>query len=164
MKKVFAFVLTLGMFLLVGCSAAREASSQPGLVTSADDIPGAWHRTSGAPWYLAFHEDGTINGSASLEAVVNGRGHDEWKYRFEGTQLILEGSGGHCEKSQIGIFEVHLLENGNLKFLTVEDECASRAGQLGGRPDDGIVREYEPVPKTGPSFRGLIQWATRSSG
>ncbi len=146
MKKVFAFVLPLGIFLLAGCRAAGGASSQPGPLTSADDILGAWHRTSGGPWYTAFHGDGTINGSALPEAVVKGRGHDEWKYRFEGTQLFMGGSGGHCENSQIGIFEVHLLENGNLKFLTIEDECASRAGQLAGRPDDGIVREYEPVP------------------
>ena len=146
MKKVFALLLPLGIFLLAGCSAAGGASSQSGPVTSADDILGAWHRTSGAQWYIAFHEDGTINGSAYLDAVVGGRGHDEWKYRFEGTQLVMEGTGGHCEASDVGIFEVHVLENGNLRFLSIEDKCASRAGQLSGRPDDGIAREYEPVP------------------
>ena len=149
MKKVIAILLPLGIFLLAGCSAAGGASPEPGLVTSADDILGAWHRISGGPWYIVFHEDGTINGSEGLEEILVGRGHDEWTYWFEGTQLFMQGmqgSRGHCEKSQIGIYEVHLLENGNLKFFTVEDECAPRRGVLAGRPDDGITREYEPVP------------------
>ena len=141
MTKVIITLMAIGLFVLAGCGA-----SGPKKADSVEDIGGTWRRTSGGLWYIAFHEDGTINGSAYLEAVVEGRGHDEWKYRFLGTQLIMQGSGGHCEDNQIGIFEVHLLENGNLKFFTIEDECASRAGQLAGRPDDGITREYEPVP------------------
>ena len=94
---------------------------------------GAWHRTSGGVWYIAFHEDGTINGSAYLEAVVEGRGHDEWKYRFLGTQLIMQGSGGHCEENQIGIFEVHLLESGAHSSQTVDFGCA-HLDQLSASP------------------------------
>ena len=148
MNKLMVGSIAIAMFLLAGCGAAGEGPPEPGPVTSADAILGTWHRTSGGPWYLAFHEDGTLNGSQGLEAVVEGRGGIEYTYRFEGTQLIVEGSGGSClEDSQlIGIYEVHMLKNGNLKFLAIEEDCADRETTLAGRPDDGITREYEPVP------------------
>ena len=143
-KKMIAFALPFWIFLLAACGTAGLASPGLGPLTSADKMLGAWHRTTGDIWYIAIHEDGTLNGGSYLDAVREGRGHDGWKYRFLGTQLILQGSIGHCEENTIGIFEVYLQENGNLKFFTIEDECASRAGQLAGR--DGIIREYEPVP------------------
>jgi len=44
----------------------------------------------------------------------------------------------------LGIYEVQLLENGNLKFTEIEDdECQTRAGALQGRT---IAAEWEPVP------------------
>jgi len=146
MNKLMLGSIAISMFLLAGCRAAGEGPPEPGPVTSADAILRAWHRTSGQSWYIAFHEDGTMNGSQALENVVERRGMVEWTYRFEGTQLIVEGSVGGCEVGQIGIYEAHLLEDGNLKILTIEDECAFRVGKIAGRPDEGITREFEPVP------------------
>ena len=143
MNNLMAGSSAIATFLLAGCGARG-----PKVASSAEDIIGAWHRTSGGAWYIAFHEDGTLNGSAGLEAVVEGRGMVEWTYRFEGTQLIVEGNIEDCEEDsqRIGIYEVQLLENGNFRLLSIEDECAFRLGRLAGRPDEGITREYEPVP------------------
>ena len=44
----------------------------------------------------------------------------------------------------LGVYEVQLLENGNLKFTEIEDdECQTRAGALQGQT---IAAESEPVP------------------
>ena len=142
MNKLVAGSIAIAMFLIAGCGERG-----PKLVSGAEDIAGAWHRTSGFPWYIAFHEDGTMNAEGALEPVVEGRGHDERNFRLEGTQLILEGSH-HCEEEgqQIGIYEVHLLENGNLQFVAIEDECAGQGSELAGLSDEGITWEWEPVP------------------
>ncbi|MFQ5962309.1 MAG: hypothetical protein ACE5MG_13025, partial [Candidatus Methylomirabilales bacterium] len=54
--------------------------------------------------------------------------------------------GGGCEENIVGVYELYLLENGNIQFVAIEDECAMRETEQAGRPDDGITREYEPVP------------------
>ncbi len=44
----------------------------------------------------------------------------------------------------LGAYEVQLLDNGNLKFTTIdEDGCRTRAGILQGQT---IAAEWEPVP------------------
>ena len=140
MNKLMVGSLAIAMFLLAGCGAAGEGPPEPGPITSVGAIVGAWQRTSGSPSYIAFHEDGTVGFSAALEVVVDGRGHHVNKYWFEGTQLIIEGNH-HCadESQEIGMYEVDLLENGNLKFLTIEEDCALRGTLLAGRADGGIT-------------------------
>ena len=53
--------------------------------------------------------------------------------------------GSNCTLigAEIGIYEVELLENGNLKFTVIEDECATRAAYLEGAL---IEAEWEPIP------------------
>ena len=97
-----------------------------------------------------------MNFAESPEKVSEGLG-DQWKYRLEGTQFFVEEIRGPCETggmqslsgnrppASTGSYEVHLLENGNLRFVVIEDECRQRATFLHGRPDDGITREWEPV-------------------
>ncbi len=146
MNKLMVGSIAIAMFLLAGCGAAGEGPTEPGPIISVEAIVGTWQRTSGGIRYLQFREDGTTHSSRSLEAVIEGHGQTQWKYRIEGTQLILEETLGVCEENPTGIYEVHLLENGNLQFVSVEDECPSRVSFLAGRPDEGITREYEPVP------------------
>ena len=65
------------------------------------------------------------------------------EFWFEGTQLFLQASVGCDVGNPIGIYEVELLENGNLKFTVIEDECATRVSAITGAL---IEREWEPVP------------------
>jgi len=146
MNKLMVGSIAIAVFLLAGCGSAGEGPAEPGPITSVGAIVGTWHRTSGAQWYAAFNEDGTVNFAETLEIVADDRGHHKNKYRFEGTQLIIEGRHHCADESQlIGMYEVHLLENGNLKFLAIEEDCAGRETALAGRPD-GTTREYEPIP------------------
>ena len=146
MNKLMAGSIAIAMFLVAGCGTAGEGPPESGLITSVEAIVGVWHRTSGGSRYIQFFEDGTAHTSEGLEAVIEGHGQTQWKNRFGGTQLIIEETLGNCDENPTGIYEVHLLESGNLQFVSIEDECASRVSFLAGRPDDGITREYEPVP------------------
>lgn len=148
MNKLVAGSIAIAMFLLAGCGAAGEGPPEPGPITSVEAIVGTWQRTSGSPSHIQFFEDGNMNGSSSRENVED---HPEItdKFWFEGRQLFLETTSlnGGCEENIVGIYEVNLLENGNLQFVAAtEDECAGRVTILAGRPDEGITREWEPVP------------------
>ena len=149
MNKLMVGSIAIAMFLLAGCGAAGEGPPEPGPITSVEGIVGrAWHLTSGSPWYIQFFEDGNMNQSSTRE-LVEDQPEAIDKFWFEGGQLFLETtslSSTTCDENIVGIYEVHLLENGNIQFVAIEDECALRRTTLAGRPDDGITREYEPVP------------------
>ncbi len=47
--------------------------------------------------------------------------------RFEGTKVFLKDVKGDCDDNAEATYEIHLLENGNLKFVAIEDKCAARS-------------------------------------
>jgi len=146
MNKLMAGSIAIAMLLLAGCGAAGEGPPEPGPIASVEAIVGIWHRTSGEPWYIQFSEDGNMN-TASTPENTEDRPRDTDKFWFEGGQLFLEMtsvSSTLCEANIVGIYEVHLLENGNIQFVAIEDECVPRATTLSGR--EGLTKEYEPVP------------------
>ena len=134
MNKRMVSSVAIALFLLAGCAA-----SGPKLASSFEDIAGTWHSiTSSAE--IQFNEDGTVR-RRTAEQTPGDAG-----FRFEGTRLILTeipGSSCYLIEAQIGIYEVELLENGNLKFTAIEDECATRLNYLEGAL---IEAEWEPVP------------------
>jgi len=65
------------------------------------------------------------------------------EFWFEGTQFFTQDSVGCDVGNPIGIYEVELLENGNLKFTVIEDECATRANGMQGAT---VAAVWEPVP------------------
>ena len=142
MKKVTITLMAIGLFVLAGCGTPG-----PELASSAEDIVGTWHQINvpGLAGYYQYSEDGTFRG-AQVREWVEDHPTDKGEFWFEGAQLFIEESLGVCDENPIGIYEVHLLANGNLKFVVIEDECRSRATRLQGRGDyEGIV-EWEPVP------------------
>ncbi len=70
----------------------------------------------------------------------------KWETRFEGTQLLIKGRIGYCIDPVTGIYEVNILENGNLGFVAIDDECSGRASVLRGPVGAEGTVEYEPVP------------------
>ena len=136
MNKQIASMIAIGLFLLAGCAA-----SGPKLLDSAEDMVGTWQSTV-ASMVLHFNEDGTWG----HETPGGDHVHAGSEFRFEGTRLFLKDvSGGVCLLigAETGIYEVELLENGNLKFTVIEDECAIRVTGITGAL---IEREWEPVP------------------
>ena len=84
---------------------------------------------------IQFNEDGTLRASTH-----------PGEFRFEGTRLIFNSNpAGACFQlgAETGIYEVNLLENGNLKFTVIEDDCLVRVSYTAGRV---IEVEFEPVP------------------
>ena len=62
--------------------------------------------------------------------------------RFEGAKVLLNEIKGTCVDEDAiadAIYEIHLLENGNLKFVVIEDTCLDRSS-----PHQ--IQEYAPVP------------------
>lgn len=127
---------------------------QPGPITSFEDIAGTIYRGQGGglQQYMYFIEDGTMNVSTNPDLVAD-RASDVYTTRFDGTQVFITMTGSRCpQPDQGGTYEIHLLENGNLQFVAIdEDPCALRSSFLqqsldrDGVPDGGFV----PLPEGG---------------
>ena len=130
MNKKLALSIVIALFLLAGCAA-----SGPKLASSIEDIAGTWHSTVSSV-EIQLNEDGTWRSEDGIGDTFLG------EFRFEGTRLIWKNDSG-CIEARTGIYEVELLENGNLKYILIEDDCLDRFNYLVGR----IVEvEWEPVP------------------
>ncbi len=134
MNKKLALSIVFAAVVLVGCAA-----SGPKLASSLEDIAGTWSpNTSTAE--VQIDEDGTYLGRDAAGNTYPAQ------IRFEGTRFIYKDSpGGSCTLKgyETGIYEIELLENGNLKFTVIEDECPERINFMAGRLAEV---EFEPVP------------------
>ena len=103
-------------------------SATPVQATSAKEILGLWHGEGRDGMQFKFEEDGTCQQTQIRDSLDNNP-NVTCEYKFEGDQLIfttLEVRGLPPCEEDIGIYEVHLLENGNIKFMVVEDSCRPR--------------------------------------
>jgi hypothetical protein len=109
------------------------------LATSVKDIVGTWVGIGTDGLYHRFNEDGTCQVATSLEALATQPGA-ECTFQFEGTRLSLtvvkEITLPPCP-AKTGIYEVHLLANGNIKFAKIQDACRPRA--------KSTAMEHKPV-------------------
>ena len=122
MNKRMASSIAIALLLVAGCAALG-----PKLASSAEDIVGTWQSTNTSA-ELQINEDGTTRVEFGDGSFFTDQ------FRFERTRLFFSGNG---------IYEVELLENGNLKFTVIEDENQTRANYLAG----GLIEaEWEPVP------------------
>ena len=134
MNKLVAGSIAIALFLLAGCVA-----SGPKLASSAEDIVGTWQSTIHRG-EVQLNEDGTWRSQDPDGGVDTG------EFWFEGTRYFDKASprsGCTLIGAQIGIYEVELLESGNLKWILIEDECLTRVNYFAGRL---IEVEFEPVP------------------
>ena len=125
MQKPIASLMAVGLLLLAACGTGGEV--EPGPITSFDDIAGTtYERQQGSPDFIHFFEDGTMHSSLIRTAVVDNPFSIN-EARFEGTTVFLKEIRGPCHLNPDSIYEIHLLENGNLRFVVVEDPCANRS-------------------------------------
>ena len=141
MQKPIASLMAVGLLLLAACSTAEV---EPGPITSFDDIAGAylWQRGPGTqlPHYVQFSEDGTVNWSTNPDLIEDSP-NGVMETRFEGTKIFTTPVGASafpCGVFPEAIYEIHLLENGNLEFVEIEDTCQFRSSF--------ISVEWAPVP------------------
>ena len=123
----------------VGIGSLRHGGEvEPGPITSFEDIAGIYKRGPGHfPVYMQFSEDGTLNWSLNPD-LVEDRPTGVMETRFEGTKVFLNEIKGTCDDDPDSTYEIHLLENGNLQFVEIEDTCAIRSSSL--------TVEWAPVP------------------
>ncbi len=106
------------------------------MASSFEDIAGTWHSIISSA-EIQFNEDGTALSTGSSGSIFTS------EFWFEGTQYFEQAEVQCDVGNPIGIYEVELLENGNLKFTVIEDECATRVNYLAGRV---VEVEWESVP------------------
>ncbi len=137
MQKPIASLMVVGLLVVAACGTGGEV--EPGPVTSFEDIAGTtYERQQGSPDFIHFFEDGTMHVSSNRD-LVEDRPSGVMETRFEGTKLFLNQIEGPCDDDPDAIYEIHLLKNGNMEFVVIEDTCAFRSSGLS-------VDEYAPVP------------------
>ncbi len=137
MQKRIASLMAVGLLLLAACGTDDEV--EPGPITSFEDIAGTYQRGPGhSPIYFQFFEDGTWHASSNRDLVEDRPSHI-YETRFEGTKLFMKETKGYCDDDDPdAIYEIHLLENGNLQLVAIEDTCAHRSSDFDA--------EWAPVP------------------
>ncbi len=139
MQKPIASLMAVGLLLLAACSTAEV---EPGPITSFEDIAGTIYKRGPGheQLYFQFFEDGTFHLSTSQLLVEDALGGAHiYETRFEGTEVFVKGlteTAYSCDDDPI--YEIHLLENGNLQLVALEDPCVHRLGDW--------QAEWEPVP------------------
>ncbi len=136
MQKPIASLMAVGLLLLAACSTAEV---EPGPITSFENIAGTTYERqgAGAPGYFHFFEDGTIHFSTNRD-LVEERPSIIQETSFEGTTLFLHAIERRCDDGPDAIYEIHVLENGNLQFVAIEDACPIRSSSF--------PAEYTPLP------------------
>ena len=131
----FATVIIVGIGLW---ALPLGGGPEPGPVSSLEDIAGTYQRQGpGYQVFIQFFEDGTWHFSTNRD-LVEDRPEEIMETRFEGTKAFLKETKGLCDDDPDAIYEIHLLENGNLQLVAIEDPCAFRSG--------AYPAEWAPVP------------------
>ena len=128
--------------LLGGSSDESDVGSlTPGAiqVTSYEDIAGTYTSSAAFAYYFALHifEDGTWHVSTQGAFLVEDNPQKAYETRFEGTEVFVTETQGNCGSDTEAIYEIGLLENGNLQFVPIEDTCETRSRTMS-------IGEFEP--------------------
>jgi hypothetical protein len=100
------------------------------LATSAEEILGTWQVGAHA---LRFDEDGTCSHLGPY--TRDDRPYAISEFTFDGTRMSLKQisvSNVDSCGSEVGTYEVRLLESGYMQIVAVNDKCADRAGDVAG--------------------------------
>ena len=111
---------------------------RPDLITSFEDVAGTYLNRKPSSWYFALHifESGTWH-VAENPFVVEDLPEETYETRFEGTKVFLTETRGDCGDDTEAIYEIGLLENGNLRIVPIEDTCGTRSNSM-------VHGEFEP--------------------
>jgi hypothetical protein len=128
--------------LLGGSSDEPDVGSlQPGPVSSFEDIAGITYERQGpgGEVYIYFFADGTkFHASQNPDLVVD-HPQEVHETTLEGTEVFMTTTSSRCDQpDQGGTYEIHVLQNGHLQFVVIEDPCAFRSGNYNA--------EWAPVP------------------
>lgn len=148
-------LILTGMVLIVlgACAPAKQTAveeppeSTSDLITAVEDLAGTWHRTKKSPFggdYRQYNLDGTYSVADNVESLqtnpkVSGT------FWFDGDMFNVQDQNGkapwdECVASQaVGIYKIHKLADGKVKFELIEDACEMRSSLL-------PAADFEPAP------------------
>ena len=122
-----------------GTDVAGSGEVETGPINSFEDIAGTYQRQGPGPQrFIYFFEDETFWHDSANRDLVEDRPQHILEARFEGTTVFVSSSTGSCDNNPDAIYEIHLLETGNLQVVVIEDTCAARASMY--------QTEWAPVP------------------
>jgi hypothetical protein len=102
------------------------------LASSAEDVLGIFASTGGAT-YANFLEDDTLRlGPSRMLVTSDTPVSPPSDYWFEGNRLHIKAGGDVLCDEISAIYEVRLLETGNLSFVAIDDPCDHRLVVLQG--------------------------------
>lgn len=145
------FVLTASG--LLSCSPSEVPSATPTItvtlptaistqvytpLTSVEELVGTYQNAD--RFYFRFYPDGTYHQAHTVEDLES-QPYAISKFWFEGTEMNVEDisvSGVPSCQPNIGVYEVRLLETGNIKIVRITDKCTPRVRET--------ELEFEPVP------------------
>lgn len=138
-----AAVLILAGWQTVGHSATAEPQIQPEIQLQPDpetitDIEGAWYSFPGG-LVVQFNGDGSADFGVDTDGTPYGYRAETW---FEGDKLSIrfsnyDGNVDPCREAT-GLYQVQRLDDGLIRFVTINDACQFRADALSGHADLGF--------------------------
>jgi hypothetical protein len=130
--------LVVILLVLVGCGTSEPEES------NNIDIVGSWNRVGGDLVYVCqYSDDGTYICAASLDQVNRGVGFKGNFWFEDGNYFDQLTEDGIC--TEVGVYEIILLDNGNHRFELIEDDCSGRRLNLFGLFSNEGSLEWEPA-------------------
>ena len=103
-------------------------SPTPEKVTEPEDIVGLWHGEGRDGMYFKFAQDGTCQ-QTIVRDTLDKNPNVTCEYHFEGDQFVLTTLMVErlppCPQHVV-VYEIHRQDNGNIKFVNVNDRCQPR--------------------------------------
>lgn len=120
MKKALTILMTIGVLVLSGCAAQTAG-------VRGEDLVGTWKEVA-TPHVMQFREDGTFQWATNVGELAGDDPDFFGQFKFEGMLLTLVTSDeSHLCAGDIGLYEMELTEEGELKLTLSEDPCDDRA-------------------------------------
>jgi hypothetical protein len=130
---------TTGLSATTSSSILTTSTSTTKLATGAKDIDGIWVGLGADRLYQRFNLDGTNQTARTLENLT-AKPDAESTFKFEGNRFIVTevaATGLPSAGPDPGVYEVQLLQNGDIKFTKIQDASSGRARST--------AQEYKPV-------------------
>lgn len=138
-----AAVLILAGWQATGQSASPERQPQPEMGLKLEPeivtvVEGAWYSFPGG-LVVRFNDDGSADFGVDADGTPYGYRAETW---FEGDNLSIrfldyDGIIDLCREAT-GVYQVQQLDEGVIRFVTVEDDCQFRSDALSGHADLGF--------------------------